>query len=153
MSLTYANLLHVNSKSRRRVLMWYQHGCCSPELHRILFVSSVYPPSSVFFPSSCLLCSVLQVWPGCDRQLPAVAWFHTLAVPPPSADYSLGNHRPPGWRQPVRLRAGQPAQSIPLHFLSICSGLFINNYCLAELQCARWLGQGERLCDLSPPLG
>lgn len=34
------------------------------------------------FPPSCLLCSVLQVWPGCDRQLPAVAWFHTLAVPP-----------------------------------------------------------------------
>lgn len=104
--------------------------------------------------SSRLQLSVLQVWPRCDRQLPVVAWFHTLAAPPPppSADSSLGNHRPPGWRQPVRLRAGQPAQSIPLHFLSICSGLFINNYCLAELQCARWLGQGERLGDLSPPL-
>lgn len=124
--------------------------CCSLDLHRILFVSCV--PSVFFFFLSCLLCSVLQVWPGCDRQLPAVAWFHTLAVPPPAYS-SLGNHRPPGWRQPVRLRAEQPAQSIPLHFLSICSGLFINYYCLAELQCAGWLGQGERLCDLSPPLG
>lgn len=85
-----------------------------------------------------------QWWPGFTPWLPP--------PPPPSADSSLGNHRPPGWRQPVRLRAGQPAQSIPLHFLSICSGLFINNYCLAELQCARWLGQGERLGDLSPPL-
>lgn len=36
----------------------------------------------LLFPPSRLLCSVLQVWPGCDRQLPAVAWFHTLAVPP-----------------------------------------------------------------------
>lgn len=36
------------------------------------------------FPSFCLLRSVLQVWPGCDRQLPVVARFHTLAVPPPT---------------------------------------------------------------------
>lgn len=97
---------------------------------------------------------VLHLWSRCDRQLPVVAWFHTLAAPPPpSTDSSLGNHRPPGWRLPVCLRAGQPAQSIPLHFLSICSGLFINNYCLAELQCACWQGQGERLCDLFPPRG
>lgn len=104
----------------------------------------------VWIPS---FCSVLQVLPGCDRQLPVVTWFHTFLSPPSSAYSGLGNHRPPGWRQPVKLRAGHPAQSIPLHFLSICSGLFINNYCLAELQCAHWLGQGERLGDLSPPLG
>lgn len=115
---------------------------------------AVYPlffPPSPPHPVSCALsfrCGLdvtdsCQWWPG----------FTPWLSPPPSTDSSLGNHRPPGWRQPVRLRAGQPAQSIPLHFLSICSGLFINNYCLAELQCARWLGQGERLCDLSPPLG
>lgn len=130
---------------------------CLSDLSDVALTRPTQDPHSPFsWRVSCLLGSVLQVWPGCDRQLPAVAWFHTLVAPPPpfssSVYSSLGNHRPPGWRQPVRLRAGQPAQSIPLHFLSICSGLFINNYCLAELQCARWLGQGERLCDLSPPL-
>lgn len=29
------------------------------------------------------------MWPGCDRQLPAVAWFHTLATPPPAPHLPL----------------------------------------------------------------
>lgn len=72
---------------------------------------------------------------------------------PPSTCSDRGNHRPTSWRQPARLRVGHPAWSIPLHFLSICSGLFINNYCLAELQWAGCQGQGESRCDLSPRLG
>uniref|UniRef100_A0AAV2JHW0 Uncharacterized protein n=1 Tax=Knipowitschia caucasica TaxID=637954 RepID=A0AAV2JHW0_KNICA len=44
------------------------------------------------------------------------------------------------------------SQSIPLHFLSICSGLFINNYCPAERQCPGWLGRGE-VTFRTPPVG
>lgn len=128
-----------------------QHHCMCAVHWSSLFTVYTRPGRSF----SCAVSCALSFRYGCDVTDSCQRWpgFTPWLSPPASADSSLGNHRPPGWRQPVRLRAGQPAQSIPLHFLSICSGLFINNYCLAELQYARWPGQGERLCDLSPPLG
>lgn len=121
---------------------------------------------TVHLPRSCpcdVTCAVLQVWCRCDSQ-PAVTCFHTFGCsatipcrPTPTSSSPAcsdqGNHRPPSWRQPARLRVGQPAWSIPLHFLPICSGLFINNYCSVELQWAGWQGRGEGRHDLSPRLG
>lgn len=70
----YISLLHV--KSQRHVRMWNQHVYTESSL------LTVYSQPFFFLSLSHLLRPVLQVWPGCDRQLPAVAWFHTLAATP-----------------------------------------------------------------------